>query len=444
MGGRRQIGPHETEELHYPKAERGSSEATMTASDAIDWQVIRPREPGVCTDPDAVMRGALEKCGDPLKAFSASAVRFKQPVLLLINDSHRSTRTRAALQALARFWRDFELAPRLRALVAAGTHRFTNSERASFESETLADCGLLIESVAWHDALDATAMARIGAFHFHREVAVARQLLPIGSAEPHYFAGVTGAHKTCTIGVLAREDIERNHRGALDPASDVMALAGNPVHDGIVRAAAELDAAGKLIYAINQVVCGGALLGAAAGDVFGSLEELLPLVRATYVQTVDAPADVLHLRVPPPLGRSFYQADKALKNNHRAVRDGGGIVLEAECPEGVGPDAFMDLLRQAPDYDGAVRAVEGRGYKLGDHKAVKLRYLTDAAQRGVRAAIVSRNISAADAGTLGMRVFATVGEALVWLRAAVSGALRSGVVIEDAGFVSVRAGAEQQ
>lgn len=444
MGGGRQIGPHETEELHYPKAERGSSEATMTAANSIEWREIRPREPALADHPDVIMRSALDRRADELWAFLDDAARQGRPILLLINDSHRATRTRTALQALATLCAGREPPFRFRALIAAGTHRFSDAERAGFERETLASCGLAIESVAWHDAADATASVRIGEFRFHREVAAARLLLPIGSAEPHYFAGVTGAHKTCTIGVMSREDIERNHRGALDPASDVMALAGNPVHDGIVRAAAALDAAGKLIFAINQVVCGGALLGAAAGDVFGSLDELLPLVRATYIQTVDEPADVLHLRVPPPLGRSFYQADKALKNNHLAVRDGGAIVLDAECPEGVGPDAFMNLLRQAPDYDGAVRAVEARGYQLGDHKGVKLRYLTDAARRGVRVAIISRNISAADAHALGMRVFANADDALAWLKTAASGGLRRGLVIDDAGFVSVRAESAQR
>lgn len=411
----------------------------MPTTGSFSWEVIRPYEPAVCADPDVVMRSALERQADGLAAFLDGAARLGQPILLLINDSHRATRTRTALQALATHCAGRESPDRFRALVAAGTHRFAAAERARFERETLADCSLAIESVAWHDATDATALARIGEFHFHREVAVARHLLPIGSAEPHYFAGVTGAHKTCTIGVLAREDIERNHRGALDPASDVMALAGNPVHDGIVRAAAALDAAGKQIFAINQVVCGGVLLGAAAGDVFGSLEELLPLVRATYIHAVESAADVLHLRVPPPLGRSFYQADKALKNNQLAVRNAGGIILEAECVEGVGPDAFMDLLRAAPDHAAAVRIVEARGYRLGDHKAVKLRYLTDPVRRGVRVAIVSRNIAPEHARVLGMRAFSSSQEALAWLESSVGGGLRRGLMIEDAGFVSVYA-----
>lgn len=413
----------------------------MSTPPAIRWQTLCPRR---AAPPSAGPEAALARA----VAFVREAARAGAPLLIVVNDPARATPTRWVLGAIAA-----ELPapqrPALALLVATGTHRFGDSERARFESGLLAGCGLDFTSLAWHDARAAddefsTVALPAGRFRINRRILEHEWLLAIGSVEPHYFAGVTGAHKTCTIGVMSREDIERNHRGALDPASDVMALAGNPVHDGIVRAAAALDAAGKLIFAINQVVCGGALLGAAAGDVFGSLDELLPLVRATYIQTVDEPADVLHLRVPPPLGRSFYQADKALKNNHLAVRDGGAIVLDAECPEGVGPDAFMNLLRQAPDYDGAVRAVEARGYQLGDHKGVKLRYLTDAARRGVRVAIISRNISAADAHALGMRVFANADDALAWLKTAASGGLRRGLVIDDAGFVSVRAESAQR
>ena len=144
--------------------------------------------------------------------------------------------------------------------------------------------------------------------------------------------------------------------------------------------------------------------------------------------------DILHLKVPPPLGRSFYQADKALKNNHLAVRDSGGIILEADCPDGIGPDAFMSLLREAPDYASAVRIVQQRGYRFGDHKAVKLRHLTDPAVRNVRLALVSTHIAKTHADTVGLTVFETVEAATSWLTGGViDGPLRRGLRIDDAG-----------
>jgi hypothetical protein len=162
-------------------------------------------------------------------------------------------------------------------------------------------------------------------------------------------------------------------------------------------------------------------------------------VRDIYIHEIAEPADVLRLKVPLPLGRNLYQADKALKNNHLAVRDGGGIMLEADCPEGIGPNAFMRLLRWAGDHASAKRRVQEDGYTLGDHKAVKLRYLTDPTRRGVHVALISPNIADADAATAGLWVFRAEPAAAEWLARVVAGPLRRGLVVEDAGLVSVTA-----
>jgi nickel-dependent lactate racemase len=409
----------------------------MRDTKAISWEIIGPAPPpGRLPPPAELLRQAL-RVAEALEPFLKAAATGGEPILLLVNDPHRTTQTRAALNALAEYTRDWPREPRWRALVATGTHLFSAPERRAFEATTFADSALRFEKIFWHDVTAASDLIELCGERLNRWLAESRFLLPIGSVEPHYFAGVTGAHKTVTIGCLSRAGIERNHAGALDPASDVMRLRGNPVYDGVASLVRGLERAGKRICAINQVVRGRGLVAAAAGDPLETLDALLPTVRQVYVGTVPRPVDVLHLRVPPPLGRSLYQADKALKNNHRAVRDGGGILFEAECSEGIGPDAFMELLRRASDHATACRIVEEEGYRLGDHKAVKLRYLTDTAQRGVRVALVSPHISAVDAATAGMRALGTVESALEWLAANVEGPLERGVLVDDAGLVSV-------
>jgi len=409
----------------------------MCRPNRVTWERIEPAPPSGRPRPPAdLLRDALRACPE-LEIFLDSAAAVGEPVLLLVNDAHRSTQTRAALLALAGFVSRSHRAARFRVLIATGVHRFSTAERREFEAATFADTGLKLEDVAWHDADAAgTLLDPVGA-RVNAALAESRYLLPIGSIEPHYFAGVSGAHKTATIGCVSRADIEANHRGALEPDSGVLHLRGNPVFDGIAALFRGLQAAGKRICGINQVVRGGQVVDAAVGDLLETLDRLLPVVRRLYVRTVARPVDLLHLRVPMPLGRNLYQADKALKNNHNAVRDGGGILLEAQCAEGIGPDAFMELLRRAPDYATARRIVEHDGYRLGDHKAVKLRHLTDPAQRGVRIALVSRDIAAHDAQAAGMRVFTGVESAMRWLAAEVPGALERGLVVEDAGFMTV-------
>ncbi|MHC4698839.1 MAG: lactate racemase domain-containing protein [Planctomycetota bacterium] len=381
----------------------------MAAPANIDWQTVGPVPVAETRDGVEIVTEALERSVE-VDDFLDRAASDDELVVLVVNDGHRSTRTRDALIALAGVLKHRPRVPRFRALVATGTHRFPERERREFEELTFGEgkgdghlfperpggCGAKKEpvpfSIAWHDAFDAQQLVDLTGVRVHPWLAEGRFLLPIGSVEPHYFAGATGAHKTVTIGCMSREDIERNHAHALSAESDILRLKGNPVYDGIVQILRSLQSTGKKILAINEVVRDGAVIAAAAGEPLDTLKTLLPTVQRVYLRQVSLPVDLLRLRVPLPLGRNLYQADKALKNNHRAVRDGGGILLEAECPEGVGPDAFLNLLRRADSYAAAVQYVRDHGYQLGDHKAVKLRYLTDPSCRGVHVALVSSDL----------------------------------------------------
>ncbi len=412
----------------------------------ITWETVSPALPPQLGAAGDVLKEALSASGK-LEDFLQSAAQADERILLLVNDPHRATQTRPALVALARLiaesavWTNaLARVPRFRAIVATGAHRFLARERREFEEATFAGCGLSVDEIAWHDATDAGSLALVGGVRMHRWVAESRFLLPIGSLEPHYFAGLTGPHKTVTIGCLSAEDIERNHEGALSPSSDILRLQGNPVFDGAVRILRRLESTGKTICALGEVVCGDALLAAAAGDPIEVIDALLPMVRQIYVRPVPNPVDILRLRVPLPLGRNLYQADKGLKNNHPAVRDGGGIILEANCSEGIGPDAFLNLLRRAGDYSSALRIVAEEGYQLGDHKAVKLRHLMDPRYRGVHVALVSPHLTGSDLDGTGIKVFPEVQPALDWLITVVTGFHKRGLIIHDAGMVTVTLG----
>lgn len=406
----------------------------------IHWETLSPALLPQRRTAREILQQALLGDG-PVTHLLESAATADEPVLVLVNDPHRSTQTRPALEVLAEritfLPSQRRPGPRFRVLVATGTHRFASQERREFEQATFTGCGLNIEEVTWHDATDEGSLAEIAGVRMHRCLAKSRFLLPIGSVEPHYFAGVTGPHKTVTIGCMAFSDIQRNHAAALTSSSDILRLQGNPVFESIVRVLHGLESSGKMIWAIGEVVCGDTLLAAATGDPISVIEALLPAVRRTYIRRIPQPVDLLRLRVPKPLGRNLYQADKALKNNHLAVRDGGGIVLEAECSDRIGPDAFVKLLRRCDDLATARQIVAQEGYRLGDHKAVRLRHLLDPAFRGVHVTVVSRHLTMRDCRGTGIEVFPEVQPALHWLTSVVTGPLDHGLIVEDAGMFSV-------
>jgi len=149
-----------------------------------------------------------------------------------------------------------------------------------------------------------------------------------------------------------------------------------------------------------------------SSDLLSSLASATKLARECFIQQIDAPLDAIVLDESGPLGGSFYQADKCIKNNEWAVRDGGTIILNAPCHAGVGQDHFLALLTQAKTYRDAMNVIKNRGYSLGDHKAVKLRYLTDPTTRNVKLFIVSDFLSDADAEILAIKKVPTIADAL--------------------------------
>lgn len=361
-------------------------------------------EPCVPERPAPAVRMAVE---DALRGLGAGP-----SLLVALNDPQRHTDSRAVLRELV------GLRPglRLRILVACGSHAFGPASRAAFERDVLG--GLPVDEVAWHDSRAAGGAVIGGAWRGHPWLADGGPLLAIGSVEPHYFAGFSGAHKTCTIGCASYADIESNHAGALRPDSQPGRLEGNPVHEGIMRMARALEAL-RPVAAVNLVQAGAAIVHASGGTLAGSLAQSAAAAAACFIRLIDQPADALVLDVDRPLGDSFYQAEKGIKNSEWAVRDGGAMVLRAPCGDGIGQDQFVGLLRVAGTWEAADRLVRERGYRLGDHKAVRLRYLTDPARRAVRLFVVSAGLSAADARLLGVEPAGSAEEALE--RAGVAG-----------------------
>ena len=325
---------------------------------------------------------------------------------IAVNDPQRHTDSRAVLSVLA----DHVSARDVRILVATGSHAFGSEQRDAFERALVAGPGF--DRIAWHDCRspDLRPVAP-GAWRGHPWLAGATDLLAIGSVEPHYFAGLTGAHKTVTIGCASHEDIQRNHQAAVADNCLPGRLAGSGVFDGVREMLTAL-ADGRRVAAINLVQRGRRILAAAGGEPVQTLHRLSGVVEETFIRRIAAPAYAVIAEVSGPLAGSFYQADKGIKNCEHAVRDGGLIILVADCPDGIGQGSFTELLHRGATHDEVAGAVAARGYRLGDHKAVRLRRLTDPARRGVRVCIVSEGISAGDAALLGLTKSPSVEHAL--------------------------------
>jgi nickel-dependent lactate racemase len=329
-----------------------------------------------------------------------------QALTVVVNDPQRQTDSPRVLKVLSHL-----IDPAcIRILVATGTHRYSLQKMRSFELKLIQ--GLSIEEIQWHDSRsDKLVPVRPNGWRAHPWLVEDRSVLGIGSVEPHYFAGFTGVHKTLTIGCASYEDVESNHANTLLPGCCPGCLTGNPVFEGISQMLEDL-AASQPLAGVNLVQAGNAIVAAAGDRPLPVLKALTSTAQDVFIQQIDVPADAIIVEATGPLGQSFYQAEKAIMNNQWAVRNSGVIVLVAPCENGIGQDQFVKLLIQAPTASTAKDIVSRRGYRLGDHKAIGLRMLTDPNCRAIKVFVVSKGLSQDDTDALGMTKAMSVDQAL--------------------------------
>lgn len=385
-----------------------------------DLARCRAALPGL--DWEAVTPGTAEATPLPAPGFALGpvrrALRRAARPLLLVNDAAR-VQPAHLLAVLQELWEP----GRTRLLVATGTH----AGEEGFYRERLG--GLPAEV---HVASDEDAHAELlPGWSLDRRVLEADAVVAFGSVEPHYFAGWTGAHKTLTIGVAARSSIARNHRQALETSAAPCRLDGNPLAQDILVAAGLLGVERRALC-VNQVLdADGRTLASAVGTARGSLERVLPAARARGTHPVQRPVDLIVAHVEGPIGQDLYQADKGLKNQEAALRDGGELLLVAPLARGLGPDRFLELLRAAPDLAAARAHVRRDGYRLGDHKAVRWRALE---ARGVAIRVVSPGVDPRSLEGTGIALYPDLEAACAAVR------VRSGraLLVNDAGNLAAQ------
>jgi nickel-dependent lactate racemase len=72
-----------------------------------------------------------------------------------------------------------------------------------------------------------------------------------------------------------------------------------------------------------------------------------------------------------PKDVNLYQAQKAMDNAKYAVRDGGIIILVAECREGLGHHIFEAWMQEACSPDDLLERIQ-REFVIGGHKAAAI------------------------------------------------------------------------
>lgn len=318
-------------------------------------------------DEEEVLRNAI---GRPIN--SPSLEKFldgKRNILLIVNDATRPTPTAKILKIIYPLLKgkDFKI------LVATGSHRAPNEEEYDF---ILGDLRFDLKSrVHVHDSKRSECVSIGKTRHgndmlLNKLVRSADAIIPIGSIEPHYFAGYTGGRKSFLPGVAAHQTITANHKLAISADAQALRLKGNPV-------AEELDDAEDLllkldIFAIMTVLDSHhKTYAAASGGLRESFQVLIKKADEVFAVPITNKADIVITVAAEPTDIDLYQSQKALDNGKYALKDGGIIILVSACRSGFGSQAFIDMLASASTCQGVIEKLKEE-YKLGYHKAGKM------------------------------------------------------------------------
>lgn len=172
-------------------------------------------------------------------------------------------------------------------------------------------------------------------------------VIAIGAVTFHYFAGFTGGRKLICPGLASERTIEATHKLAFDCETRSRRegvgpglLAGNSVHEAFLEAAKFV----KNVFSISTIVNdAGEVTAVFCGDLEASHLAACQAVAAKDTVVVEEKRDLVIASCGgSPYDINLIQAHKALDAAARACRDGGRIILLAECAEGAGRTDFLD------------------------------------------------------------------------------------------------------
>jgi nickel-dependent lactate racemase len=329
--------------------------------------IYQPRYlPGV-PDLESAILSALENPigGNDLARLASS----DRTVAVLVDDLTRTVPTARILEVFLPYLQrlGFNL-ERVTVICAVGAHRPLTEQE--LERMLGRYSGRL--RVVNHDADDQDNLVALGhtslgtALKINRIFHAADVRLIICDTEYHQFCGYGGGAKSVLPGISDRASIQTCHSRFEAPGAEPGRIEGNPVRE-------EIEEAGRMagVDLILNVVLNDKkeVVRVFAGDVFEAFVAASRIVDDMYRITVANRVDTVILSTGGwPKDINLYQAQKAIESGVRIVRQGGKIVLLAECREGAGSKLFHRWMTREKDLDTIIRKIREK-FILGAHKA---------------------------------------------------------------------------
>jgi nickel-dependent lactate racemase len=298
-----------------------------------------------------------EKLNEPIgTAPLEEIVSAGETVLLVVPDATRQTGAGQIVNLLVRRLIAAGTAPHdISIIFATGIHRrVTEEEKAEILTPFIAQ---RIKTIH-HDATNPIRNFRVGETSGGIPVELDWRLTEfdhvalVGGVTFHYFAGFTGGRKLICPGLASAKTVMETHRLAFDcerksrrEGVGTGLLDGNAVHEALMEAAAFA----KPSFCVSTTVDdSGAVVDLYSGDWRESHQAACDAYGREHIIAIPEKRDLVIASCGGyPHDINMIQAHKTLEAASHACRDGGTIVLLAECSDGLGRGDFIDWFNSA-------------------------------------------------------------------------------------------------
>ena len=346
----------------------GRSSVCVDASTENILGIYRPQTDGRVLNEEALLRETLKNpvSSPPLR----DLIRPGQKIAIVTSDLTRPCPSNRLLPLILD-----ELAAAgipdadVTVVIALGLHRpMTTSE---LEAVVGPDVYRRV-AVINHDPKDVERLGVTAAgtpVEIFRPVVASDVRICLGNVELHYFVGYSGGAKAILPGCASEATITANHAMMVRPEACASQLQGNPVRGDIEEGVAMVG----VDFILNVVLDGKhRIIGAVAGDVTAAHRRGCEIAAKRSTVAIPKQADIALVSAGGyPSDLNLYQAQKALDNAQYAVRDGGLIILSAECSEGFGNQTFASWMANANSPEEVLDRIQQK-FVIGGHKAAAI------------------------------------------------------------------------
>ena len=344
----------------------------------------------------------------PLREISKGAGR----VLIVTDDNTRHTPLHRVLPVILEELTEAGVSDSsIRILIGLGTHRAMTDEeiRCKFGDDLVARFEILNHE--WKNPVKLISLGKSGLGFdvlMNREILKTDLTISVGSIIPHATAGFSGGAKSVMPGICGEATIEETHWAALEyEMREILGHFDNKVREAFVRIARRV----RLRFIVNTIMMDEErIYDAVAGDVESAHEVGCERCLDLYGVPVAAKAEVVVAEAYPS-DIDLRQAIKAVCAADLVCRDGGVIILAADCREGISPQ-FPNFERYGfRDPDSLYQKVEA-----GEFREKLLAYTLVAIgriiSRRVRGVLVSSHIGREEAERMGFGWSESIGAAV--------------------------------